>query len=38
VKTAVSSLEVRSPASLKEALVMLRDDGPMTPLAGATDL
>ena len=38
MKTAVSSLELRSPASLREALAMLRDEGPMTPLAGATDL
>ncbi|HUQ84550.1 MAG TPA: FAD binding domain-containing protein [Gemmatimonadaceae bacterium] len=38
MKTAISSLQVRSAASLDEALTMLRDDGPLVPLAGATDL
>jgi CO/xanthine dehydrogenase FAD-binding subunit len=27
-----------TPASLREALVMLRDEGPLTPMAGCTDL
>jgi xanthine dehydrogenase small subunit len=33
-----SQLEVLRPRSLKEALVMLRDEGPLTPLSGGTDL
>lgn len=37
VRTAISGLEVRSAASLGEALAILRDDR-RTPLAGATDL
>jgi CO/xanthine dehydrogenase FAD-binding subunit len=38
VRTAVSPLELRRPRSVREALTMLRDDGPLVPLAGATDL
>jgi CO/xanthine dehydrogenase FAD-binding subunit len=38
VRTAISRLELRQPRSLGDALGMLRDDGPLTPLAGATDL
>ena len=38
MKTAIRPLELRRPATVREALVMLRDDGPLTPLAGATDL
>ncbi|MGH7580616.1 MAG: FAD binding domain-containing protein [Gemmatimonadales bacterium] len=38
MRTVVSGLELRQPRSLREALRMLRDDGPLTPLAGATDL
>ena len=38
MRTAVSTLELREPRSLSDALKMLRDDGPMIPLAGATDL
>ena len=34
----VSSLSVLTPTSLRSALVMLRDEGPLTPIAGATDL
>lgn len=34
----VSPLELLRPRSLNEALRMLRDDGPLVPLAGATDL
>lgn len=34
----MSTLEVRRPRSVREALTMLRDDGPLVPLAGATDL
>ncbi len=38
MRSVVSTLELRRPRSLREALVMLRDDGPLVPLAGATDL
>ena len=38
MRTAVSTLELREPRSLGDALRMLRDDGPLVPLAGATDL
>ncbi|MEW5981961.1 MAG: FAD binding domain-containing protein [Acidobacteriota bacterium] len=38
MRTALSTLEVRQPRSLREALRMLRDDGPLTPMAGCTDL
>jgi CO/xanthine dehydrogenase FAD-binding subunit len=38
VRSAVSTLELRRPRSIREALTMLRDDGPLVPLAGATDL
>ena len=34
----VSPLELLRPRSLNEALRMLRDEGPLVPLAGATDL
>lgn len=34
----VSSLKLFQPASLDEALRMLRDEGPVTPMAGCTDL
>ena len=38
MRTAVSRLELRAPRTMRDALRMLRDDGPLTPLAGATDL
>jgi len=38
VRTAVSTLELREPGSLRDALVMLNDDPGLIPLAGATDL
>ncbi len=38
MRSAVSTLELRRPRSVREALTMLRDDGPLVPLAGATDL
>jgi CO/xanthine dehydrogenase FAD-binding subunit len=38
MRTAVSSLRLFEPNSLKEALVLLRDEGPLTPLAGGTDI
>ena len=37
MRTATSSLSLLEPRTLKEALVMLRDDGPLVPLAGCTD-
>jgi CO/xanthine dehydrogenase FAD-binding subunit len=33
-----SQIEVLRPRSLKDALTMLRDEGPLVPLAGGTDL
>jgi CO/xanthine dehydrogenase FAD-binding subunit len=38
MRTAISSLELLTPRSLREALRMLRDDGPLVPMAGCTDL
>ncbi|MBI2922806.1 MAG: FAD binding domain-containing protein [Planctomycetes bacterium] len=38
MRTAVSPLELLEPRTLPEALRMLRDRRPVTPLAGATDL
>jgi CO/xanthine dehydrogenase FAD-binding subunit len=38
MRSAVTPLQLLRPESLREALVMLRDDGPLVPLAGATDL
>lgn len=38
MRGAVSPLELLRPSSLDEALRMLRDEGPATPLAGCTDL
>jgi len=38
VRTAVSTLELREPASLRDALAMLDEDPGLSPLAGATDL
>lgn len=38
MKGAVSTLELRRPSSLDEALALLRDEAPLTPLAGCTDL
>jgi CO/xanthine dehydrogenase FAD-binding subunit len=38
MRSAISPLELRRPRSLREALTMLRDDGPLVPIAGATDL
>jgi len=38
MRTGLSSLELREPRSLDEALRMLRDEGPLTPLAGCTDV
>ena len=38
MRTAISTLALREPRSLAEALRMLRDEATLTPLAGATDL
>ena len=38
MKSAISPLSMRRPKTVPEALRMLRDDGPLVPLAGATDL
>jgi CO/xanthine dehydrogenase FAD-binding subunit len=38
MRTAISPLALRQPRSLRDALRMLRDDGPLTPLAGCTDV
>ena len=38
MRTAVSRLALLEPKSLSEALGMLRDEGPLTPLAGCTDV
>jgi len=38
VRTAIAPLVLRQPRSVREALRMLRDDGPLMPLAGCTDL
>jgi CO/xanthine dehydrogenase FAD-binding subunit len=38
MRTAISRLELLQPRSVQDALRMLRNDGPLTPLAGATDL
>jgi len=38
MKTATSTLELLEPGNLKDALRMLREEGPLTPLAGCTDI
>jgi len=38
MRTAISSLSLLQPRSLKDALRLLRDEGPLTPLAGCTDV
>jgi xanthine dehydrogenase small subunit len=38
VRTAISPLVLRRPRSLRDALRMLRDEAPLTPLAGCTDV
>ena len=38
MRTAISRLELLEPRSVQDALRMLRNDGPLAPLAGATDL
>ncbi len=38
MRTAISALEMRQPRSLREALRLLRDEAPLVPMAGCTDL
>ena len=38
MRTAISPLVLLQPRSVREALRMLREDGPLTPMAGCTDL
>ncbi|HEX2093081.1 MAG TPA: xanthine dehydrogenase family protein subunit M [Longimicrobiaceae bacterium] len=38
MRTALSALELREPRTLDEALGMLREDGPLVPIAGCTDV
>ena len=38
MKSAITPLQVRRPSTIRDALALLRDDGPLVPLAGATDL
>jgi xanthine dehydrogenase small subunit len=38
MRTAISTLRLLEPRSVKEALLMLRDEGPLVPLAGCTDV
>lgn len=38
MRTAISSLEVERPRTLRDALAMLRDDPALRPLAGGTDV
>jgi xanthine dehydrogenase small subunit len=38
VRTALSGLTLHEPRTLREALRRLREDGPLTPLAGGTDI
>jgi len=38
VRTGISSLELLQPRTVREALRMMLDEGPLTPLAGCTDV
>ena len=38
MRTAISPLLLRRPRTLREALRMLREDGPLMPMAGCTDI
>ena len=38
MRTALSSLSLLRPRRLRDALAMLRDEGPLTPIAGCTDV
>jgi CO/xanthine dehydrogenase FAD-binding subunit len=38
VRPPLSALTLREPRTLREALLLLRDEGPLTPLAGCTDV
>jgi CO/xanthine dehydrogenase FAD-binding subunit len=38
MRTAISTLSLRRPRTLVQALAMMRDEAPLTPLAGCTDV
>lgn len=38
MRTVLSSLELLQPRSVRDALTMLRDEGPLVPIAGCTDV
>lgn len=38
MRTPISSLSLLRPGTLRDALAMLRDEGPLTPMAGCTDV
>ena len=38
MRTGISSLDLLQPRTVREALRMMRDEGPLTPLAGCTDV
>lgn len=38
MRTAISSFALKRPRNLSQALAMMRDEGPLTPLAGCTDV
>ena len=38
MRTALSTLSLLRPQTLREALLMLHDEGPLTPIAGCTDV
>ena len=38
MRTAISPLALLRPQSMRDALRMLREEGPLTPLAGCTDV
>ena len=38
MRTALSALELLQPRSVRDALTMLRDEGPLVPIAGCTDV
>lgn len=38
MRTAISSTTLLRPRSIRDALAMLRDEGPLTPIAGCTDV
>ena len=38
MQSSIANRTLLQPRSLRDALTMLRDEGPLTPLAGCTDL